>query len=70
MNPFNICLDTPEGTKFLFCHRGDAPAQEFFSCAPSEDWFLVGFPTKEAAQRFLGGAMRPIDPAIFVGGPI
>ena len=32
-NPFNICLDTPEGIKYLFSNR-DAMEQEFFSISP------------------------------------
>jgi hypothetical protein len=67
-NPYNICLDTPEGTKYLFSNR-DAMEQEFFSVPPSPQWFVVSFPTWRDATAFIANG-RVQDRAIFVGGPV
>ena len=68
-NPFNICLDTPEGTKYLFSNR-DAMEQEFFSISPGSNWFAVSFPTKEEAEKFLRSGHNGGNPSIFIGGPV
>jgi hypothetical protein len=68
-NPYNICLDTQEGTKYLFSNR-DAMEQEFFSVPPGQQWFAVSFPTKEEAERFLRSGHNGTHPSIFIGGPV
>lgn len=67
-NPFNICLKTPEGTKYLFVNHA-AMEQEFFASSPGSPWFAVSFLTREEAERFLRSGHNGPHPAIFIGGP-
>jgi len=67
-NPYKICLDTPEGTKYLFSNR-DAMEQEFFSIPPGPQWLAVSFPTWGDAMAFIANG-RGQHPAIFIGGPV